>query len=383
MAETSGRRVHALSGRDEALLVQGLRHGPRSRGELAELTGWSRNTVAAKLARLIDEGWVHEAPEAQGERGRPTAVYRVNPRAALVLVARFDADGIGCALCTLDGRIAISEERRMPGDLTAEQTVAELDAMLGRMTEASGVPRDLVRTIVIAVPGPVSGMTRTVPWSRVGVLPADLGAHFGMDVVIENDANLMALGMRKEFSSETTLLFILVQTGIGAGLALPGGLHRGLAGWAGEIGHIPVAAAGETPCICGNRGCVAGIAANPALMRQFARPERPVSSVEQMERLVQEGDTQAIVALREAGRNLGEAMTGVVTGLAPDVIAVGGRIARLGDHVITGIRETLALRMPPALSSQIRFAACEDHYIRLTRGAAELALDVMVGGRAE
>ncbi|WP_169578850.1 winged helix-turn-helix domain-containing protein [Rubellimicrobium thermophilum] len=61
-AKTSVRTPPLPSVLDKAdlLLLHALRHQARSRAELALETDWSRNTVAARLGRLIDEGWVVE-----------------------------------------------------------------------------------------------------------------------------------------------------------------------------------------------------------------------------------------------------------------------------------------------------------------------------------
>lgn len=91
------------------------------------------------------------------------------------------------------------------------------------------------------------------------------------------------------------------------------------------------------------------------------------------------GDTAAVMALRQAGRHIGEAIVGLVVGVAPNLISVGGQIAQLGDHVIAGIRESISHRTPPALSSQIRVVANNDHYRTAIRGATEVGFDLLVG----
>lgn len=361
----------------EIILARALRHQAKGRGELATETGWSLNTVASKLARLMDEGWIVETNDGRGVRGRPFVRYGFNPTAALVVLLRFDADQISGAICTLVGDVVTSTTHKLHVDFGSDDAVEEIAGVLDAMATHPGVDRSRIRAMVVGVPGPVSGMTRTVPWSKVGVLPADLAARFKIPVAIENDANLMALGARHEHQDTDSLLFLLVQTGIGAGLVLSGRLHRGLLGWAGEVGHIPVTAGGDMPCMCGNRGCLAGVASNPALMRAISTSTRPVETVADLKHLVLSGDIDAIMALRQAGRHIGEAIVGLVVGLAPEAIAVGGHIAEIGDHVITGIRETLAQKTPPQISSQLRIVAIQDHDQIGVRGATDLAFDLM------
>ena len=41
------------------------------------------------------------------------------------------------------------------------------------------------------------------------------------------------------------------------------------------------------------------------------------------------------------GRDIGEALVGVVTGVAPEAVILGGRMTQLGDHLATGVRESI------------------------------------------
>lgn len=366
---------------DDITLLRALRNENRGRAELAAATGWSRNTVASRLASLVEKGWIIEIDDAQGERGRPFVRYGLNPSASLIFVARFDAQRVGAAICRLDGEVLCWEGQPLPTSPGPEGAIRLLDEMLARMATENGIDRTHIRAMIVGVPGPVSDMHRTVPWSKVGVLPTHLAEHFSMRVAVENDANIIAMGVHAENRDVESVMFLFVETGIGAGLVFGGDLHRGMDGWAGEVGHIPVAAAGDAPCMCGNRGCLALVAANPALMRQVSRPDRPVETIEQLRQLVLGGDIEAIFALRQAGRHIGDAISGLVIGLSPDLISVGGNIAQIDNHVIAGIRETIAQKTPPAISSQIQITSTQDYNRTGIRGAAALAFDLLLPPR--
>ena len=55
----------------------------------------------------------------------------------------------------------------------------------------------------------------------------------------------------------------MVSSGIGAGMVLGGRLHRGVTGFAGELGHVYVVEKGVV-CRCGNRGCLETVASTDA-----------------------------------------------------------------------------------------------------------------------
>ncbi|WP_406870393.1 ROK family protein [Thioclava sp. 'Guangxiensis'] len=360
-------------------LARALRDQAKDRAQLVVETGWSRNTVAARLQDLENQGWLARRDAPRAERGRPSNLYELNPNGRFFFIVRFGPDALMGVISTLRGKVLGEARSALPHGFTAEGTVREIETMLARLVAETGIDRSCIAALVLGVPGPVHGRSRTVPWSKVGVLPENLAEIMGMEVLIENDANLMALGARLQARPDESLLYVFIDIGIGAGLALSGELHRGAQGWAGEIGHIPVAAAAGMPCVCGSEGCVAAVASNPALVRQVSTVARPVADPLALAKLVEHGDLEAIIALREAGRNLGEALTGPVIALAPDVVMVGGVLGRAGGHLQAGIRESLTRRMPPALAALLRIEDGPLEEIAAIRGAADLGFDLLFG----
>ncbi|MEN3186956.1 MAG: ROK family protein, partial [Atribacterota bacterium] len=81
--------------------------------------------------------------------------------------------------------------------------------------------------------------------------------EIGMQVVIDNDANLaglaeMHLGAGRNFSHA---VYMTISTGLGGAIFIDRKLYRGFLGNAGEFGHMVVDRSGRY-CKCGNRGCL-------------------------------------------------------------------------------------------------------------------------------
>ncbi len=97
-----------------------------------------------------------------------------------------------------------------------------------------------------------------------------LSDQLGIPVLIENDANVAALGELWAGSGkglENFLMFTL-GTGIGSGLILNGALWTGETGKAGEFGHIIVDTGPDAPlCGCGKRGCIEAHGSGTAIVR--------------------------------------------------------------------------------------------------------------------
>ena len=70
-------------------------------------------------------------------------------------------------------------------------------------------------------------------------------------------------------------------------------------------------------------------------------------------RLVKSGNLEAIQAVRQAGRDIGEVLTTAVSLINPSVIAIGGSMARVGEHLIAGVREVVYTRSMPLATERL------------------------------
>src|SRR3954454_13368058 len=73
-------------------MFQLLRDGqPRTRADLAAVTGQARSTIAARVDALLASGLVAPAGEASSTGGRPPATFAFNPGARTVLAVDLGA----------------------------------------------------------------------------------------------------------------------------------------------------------------------------------------------------------------------------------------------------------------------------------------------------
>ncbi len=99
----------------------------------------------------------------------------------------------------------------------------------------------------------------------------EMKKHFKIPVLIDNDANAQAFAEFKFGAGKgnSSLIFLTISTGIGAGIILNGKIFRGQTGTAGEFGHTIVDPYREPPCTCGNHGCLMSCACGLALPHMF------------------------------------------------------------------------------------------------------------------
>ncbi|MCT9871496.1 ROK family transcriptional regulator [Paenarthrobacter aurescens] len=343
-------------------LFQLLRDGQaRTRAELAVTTGLARSTVASRIDALITSGLVGPAGEASSSGGRPPSRFAFNPAARVVLAVDVGATHVIVAVTDLGG--SILAERRL-GQEVAEGPEIVLGRVIsaGRelLTEAGRELGDLAG-MGIGLPGPVEHDTgRPVKppimpgWDGFDVVTY-VQRSLPVPVLVDNDVNIMALGERTAYwPDHHNFLFIKVATGIGAGIISSGELQRGANGTAGDLGHVRVPRGDDVLCRCGNHGCLEALASGPAVARQLQSQGLEASTGADVLRLVGEGNLQAIQALRQAGRDVGDVLATVVNLLNPSMIIIGGSVGEAGEHLVAGIREVVYRRSLPLATTHLR-----------------------------
>lgn len=345
-------------------LFQLLRDGTaRTRAELALITGLARSTVASRIDALIASGLVGPAGEASSSGGRPPSRFAFNPAARVVLAVDVGATHIIVALTDLSGKV-LTERRQTMDIATGPEKVLGVVVDLGHslLAEAGRAETELAG-IGIGLPGPVEHDTgRPVKppimpgWDGFDVV-GFIQRTFHTQVLVDNDVNIMALGERTAFWPQAdNLLFIKVATGIGAGIISSGQLQRGANGTAGDLGHVRVPRGDAVVCRCGNTGCLEALASGPAVARALTEAGLDAPSSREVLEYARNGNLQAIQALRQAGRDVGDVLATCVNMLNPSVIVIGGSLAQAGEHLMAGVREVVYTRSLPLATSHLRIA---------------------------
>ena len=308
-------------------------------------------------------GLVGPAGEALSSGGRPPSRFAFNPTARLVLAADVGATHVIVAVTDLSGTVLA--EHRMTQQV-ADGPEAVLDQVIGQgktLLASVGRRDDELAGIGIGLPGPVEHDTGRP------VKPPIMPGWDGFDVVryvqrclpvpvlVDNDVNIMALGERaSHWSKHSNFFFVKVATGIGSGIISNGELQRGANGTAGDLGHVQLSRGEDVLCACGNFGCLEALASGPAIAHALRQQGLDAEKGTDVLRLVAQGNLQAIQALRQAGRDIGDVLATVVNLLNPSVIVVGGSIGESGEHLVAGIREVVYRRSPPLATSHLRIS---------------------------
>lgn len=271
---------------------------------------------------------------------------------------------IAAAVVDEDGQISWRVRRPTPVGSPAE-TLEAIAAAVEEVMDAGGLTPAHIHNIGLGIPGlvdPATGMANAsvnLEWHNVPVKAA-LEQQLGMPCTIENDVNAAALGEIGYGVARglQNVIYLVIGTGIAAGIVIDGRLYRGNHGMAGEIGHAIIRPDGPL-CKCGARGCLEALVAGPALAERAARLWEangdksssinvPVggdaqTSVagEDVFAAAKEGDSRAALLLSQAGEDLAFAMQFLLLAYDPEMIVLGGGVMESSDMVLPAMMRAL------------------------------------------
>ena len=384
---TDSVREPGIVAADASDLLAILRDGvPRTRAQLAELTGLARSTIAVRIDTLTAAGLVAPAGDDVSTGGRPPARIRFNPDSRVVVAIDLGATHGVVALADLAGTITTSESRRL---LIADGPEPVLDwALEGaqRLFAATGRPLADLVGIGIGVPGPVehsTGLPVNPPimpgWDRFDI-PAYVRRAFDVPVLVDNDVNLLALGEHAlAWPDRSDLLFVKVATGIGAGIISGGRLQRGAQGSAGDLGHVRVPFSSETPSHGARDADLEALASGPAIARALTAAGIPAETSDDVVALARTGNPEVLQAIRQAGRDLGEVVATCVNMLNPSLVVVGGSLSRVGEQLLAGVREVVYQRSTPLATQHLTITESRSGETGGAIGAAIMVIQHTLG----
>ncbi|MDX3455245.1 ROK family transcriptional regulator [Streptomyces sp. ME02-8801-2C] len=386
--------ARAINDRLALRLLQ--QEGPLAAGQLKQLTGLSRPTVADLVERLTAAGLIAVVGESGEQRRGPNAkVYGIVAGLAYLAAVDVRTEGVSVAVTDVVGEVLAEASVPIGDDTGTGPAVEQAVALVERVAKEAGAEQ--LHTVGIGAPGlidPATGELRDTGglpvWHRrlVSAVQERLPET---RVIVENETNLAALAEQREGAARDRDTFVLLWLGHGTGAAvvLDGALRRGASGGTGEIGFLPVPGTRRLPSATECEGGFHSLAAASPLA-QLAGAQGLVVTPEAHEpyaatlvrAAVATPDTPAharfldIVADRVV---IGAAS--VVAVLDPGCVVLGGEVGRAGGDVLAARVEERLARLSP-LPAEVRASTLGGGGV--LRGALltarERAQEVLFGG---
>ncbi|MFD7295311.1 ROK family protein [Streptomyces sp. NPDC059897] len=369
-----------------------------SRQELAAETGLSSATVATLVGELLDLGILVTGGFVDSAGGRPRGLVSVDAGHGSLVGVDVAETYVHAELFDLNLRVTARADRELrPGAHDPGHVAAVIaDAV-----------RAVLDTAVIAGAGPVLGVGVCMPglvdreggisvyapnWGWHGAVPLRelLAQHLDVPLYLDNPlrASTVAELWFGAARGRDDAVVVNLGTGVGAGLALGGALHRGVTNSAGEWGHTTLVLDGR-PCHCGDRGCVEAYVGAPGIMRTLRElcpgspllhPDDQTATISAIGRAAAEGSAEALDVVRETARYLGAAVGDLVNLLNPEVVVLSSWVAgRLGEPLLREVRTAVARHAlaGPFGAAEIVLSPVPTDPVSL--GAATFALEGFVG----
>ncbi|GAB2854022.1 ROK family transcriptional regulator [Streptomyces deserti] len=364
--------ARAINDRLALRLLQ--QEGPLTAGQLKQLTGLSRPTVADLVERLTASGLIAVVGEAGEQRRGPNAkLYGIVADRAHLAALDVRTEGVAVVVSDLVGRVLAEASGPVDGATGTGPAVEQAVALVERVVKEAGADR--LHTVGIGAPGlidPATGELRVssgLPqWHRrlVAALQERLPEA---RVSVENETNLAALAEQRDGAARHRDTFVLLWLGQGTGAAvvLDGTLRRGASGGTGEIGFLPVPGTDTLPSAtdcAGGFHSLAGAAAIAQLAGECGISAGPGGepSVAGLVRAAAgaPGGGSAEAPVSVASRFLDSLADRVAVGVAsvvavldPGCVVLGGEIGQAGGEALAARVQERVARMSP-LPTEVR-----------------------------
>lgn len=277
-----------------------------------------------------------------------------------------------------NGEVLARGYRPTPVELGPQGVLAEIASAIRETLSSAGASMSDLLGIGIAAAGIIDSREGRVvvspnlpDWHDVP-LGGTIEERFGVPVSIGNDASLAALGewyfgVNRQIAD---LVYVTVSTGIGGGIIADGKLYEGVSGAAGEVGHMTIDVNGPK-CRCGSSGCWEVMASGRALAEEAVRQvdggarssiaELVGGDLDKVDAKIvflasQQGDELARRLIARQAYYFGVGLGNLINIFNPEIILVGGGVAKMGDALLGPASEVARERAfkTPAEAVEIR-----------------------------
>jgi predicted NBD/HSP70 family sugar kinase len=350
------RTLDTPAGRIVRMLTE---RGAMSAAQLSRLTGLAKSTVSTALSELRRAEMVLEAgSESAGSVGRPATALTLNPRAGTCIGILIGQTEIQVIIADVAHTVLADKITVLEAGYTAETATGAIRKLVAEAYESQWQSPAGLLGVGVAVGGPVNPATGRMlraggmpHWAGVDIQEL-LGPLFeGVPIFCDNESNCSAIAEMTWGAAQGFEDFVVytLDLGVGGAIVSGGRVLRGIAGGAGEFGHVVVDPNGPL-CRCGNRGCIEVYASFRGPLeeaeRHFGRSLRITDIVE----MARGGDAYCRTLIEEAGEAGGQALGMIGSVLNPPLVVVSGRLALAGD-----------ILMEPLTRSYERYTLIKQH----------------------
>jgi glucokinase len=242
-----GGSAKVLNELNMSAVLDRIRRGKEvSKSSLSREMNLSLPAISRIVATLIKQKYVLEVGPGKSSGGKRPTILRFHAERSYVIGIGVDIGFIDIMLADLSGNEKKTIYKKFPADREPKEMINIIVEYIDRIVEETKIDRKKLEAISIGVPAMIenkTGLVKLCPsipdWEGMN-LSKVLSEKVGKDVFVDNEANLSLLGEKWKGKAKglDNVVFIGMETGIGAGILINGKLFRGSDGSAGEIGYM-------------------------------------------------------------------------------------------------------------------------------------------------
>lgn len=354
MRYSQSATVSVLRSINRSLILELIRQSDTiTRTRISRELGISMPTVMRIVDDLILDDLVRPVGYKESTGGRPPSLLEFNSNAYAVIGLDLGGTKMFGTVADLAGNI--QHELYLPHEDGSSDHLENLFNLIERLIDFPRLPGQEIRGIGVGVPGITLTPQGVITWApslgwRNLPLQDILSERFDLPVIVENDVNLTALGEWGFVVGQGTqnMVSIAIGTGIGAGIIIDGSLYRGHDQAAGEIGYI-LPSTKDLDQRYDSFGALEmkasgnGIAARAHLKLEeldLPFPNEPLTA-ETVFQAAREGEKWAQEVVDETVDYLTLMIANVSAVINPELVIIGGGVARSADLIVEPIRQRL------------------------------------------
>lgn len=328
--------------------------------ELSKELNLSVPTIAKVIAEMCEDGYIVNCGKMDTSKGRSPVIYGLAPDSGYFIGVDLMSNGLNLGLMNFKGEL-VKLDMDVPYQYRNSQE--GLDELCGHVTDfidQLDIAKERILNVGVNIPGRVNPeMGHSFSRFNFEERPlVDLMAErIGCRVYIDNDTRAMTYGEMSKgvVKGEKNVIFVNLSWGIGCGLILNGELYTGKSGFSGEFGHFP-SFDNEVLCHCGKRGCleteISGMALHRNLLQsvkdgrqtllaeQIMKDEASLTLDDIIDATLKE-DLLCIELVEDIGQKLGRYLAGLINLLNPEMVIIGGSLARTGDSILQPVKSAV------------------------------------------
>ncbi len=322
-----------------AILKAILRNGPVARTDLPALTSLSAGLITQQTSELAANALISEVKDSASRKGRPRVLLEINGDGAVVIGASIDGTGnLLAAFVSLAGKKLHEARVHFPASATLADMAQNIGNAIKQAIADSPFEAHRIARVGIALPAVIDSARGEVHFNVTFPAAATpfadpISEIVGIPVTIENQMDCMARAEHWFGRARGDEDFLLIHVGnsIDAAEFGHGVPKSGSSGLNSSFGHVKVAMGEDArPCFCGGLGCLSGYSSAFGILQAAdLLSDLPFPPIEGLPgrladylKKAKRGESEAALAIRQAGTLLGTAVANLINMTSPAKIYI-------------------------------------------------------------